>query len=458
MYDIYMDKYYLFFLVIIIFMIYLIYLKYENIQIWIMNRIIINRGIFSLNRFWYEISDIVLSDGAGIKLYNNLKLKYGDFAPTYMFNKKIYVVTNNDYIKIILNNSPDIFNVGDLKNTFFKSIMNKNVGVSSGCPWKSRRIMNETALNTDTLHKYSEKYNNDLHNELLKWKNKDNYDYDNFNKLGKKMATKIIFNTDHVHEDIFNIFREVNTTEVFSNPDFKINPKIYDNYIKTLNYYIDNPNPKSLVDLCLTVSNNKDEVLQQIPHFIFPLSGLFITSLPRLLIFIFNHKNVLEKVINEVNSIKKNTELITDKIYNLTYVRQCIMETLRLINPLVTTFRSLSQDFTFDEKYSFKKGTQFLILNNPVLREKEYFEQPGKFIPERWTPEMEKSYYAISFNQGPQRCPAKELVIFLLQSFIDNFFTIKNINMDTIVEINGLDMDNIPQITNPFSFYINIKN
>jgi hypothetical protein len=423
-----------------------------------MNRIIVKRGIFSSNRFWYEISDIVLSDGAGIKLYNDLKLKYGDFAPTYMFNKKIYLVTNNDYIKIILDNSPDIFTVGDLKYTFFKSIMKKNVGVSTGCPWKKRRVINESALNTDRLHKYSEKYNDDLHNELLKWEYKNNFDFEDFYKLGKKMATKIIFNTDNVHEDVFNVFREANTTEVFSNPNFKINPDIYNNYEKTLNYYINNPNPKSLIDLCLMESSNNEEVFYQIPHFIFPLSGLFITTLPRLLTFIFNHKKVLENVINEINQLKKNTELITNKIYNLTYVRQCIMETLRLINPLVTTFRSLSQDFTFDDKYSFKKNTQFLILNNPVLREEEYFEKPNLFIPERWTPKMEKSYYAISFNQGPQRCPAKELVIFLLQSFIYNFFTIKNINMKTIVEINKVDINNIPQITNPYKFYIRINN
>ena len=70
---------------------------------------------------------------------------------------------------------------------------------------------------------------------------------------------------------------------------------------------------------------------------------------------------------------------------------------------------------------------------------------------------MEKSYYAISFNQGPQRCPAKELVMFLLQSFIYNFFKIKNINMNTIIEINEVDINNSPQITNPFSFYIKIK-
>ena len=433
----------------------IIYINYDNIKIWFLNRIIVQRGILTPNYFWYKISDIFLSDGAGINLYNDFKQKHGDFALSYMFYKKLYLVTNNDYIKIILDNSPDIFSVGDIKKQFFKSFMEKNVGVSNGCPWKRRRKINEVALDTDTLHKYSDKYNKDIYQQLLIWKDKENLDYNNFFKLGKKMVAKIIFNTDDIHEDIFNILSEANTIDVFSNPDFKIDPKIYNNYINTLNYHIDNPKPESLVDLCLTVSNDKEEILHQIPHFIFPIVGLYITSLPRLLIMIFNHKDVLEKVINEVNSVK---DINSVNIYQLTYIRKCIMETLRLINPLVTTFRSLSQDFKFDDKYSFKKGTQFLILNNPVLREKEYYENPDKFIPDRWTPEMEKSYYAISFNQGPQRCPAKELVIFLLQSFIYNFFKIKNITMNTMVEINEVDINNIPQITNPFSFFINIKN
>ena len=126
------------------------------------------------------------------------------------------------------------------------------------------------------------------------------------------------------------------------------------------------------------------------------------------------------------------------------------METVRLINPLISTFRTLLQDFTFEDTYSFNKGTQFLILNNPVLREKEYFEKPNQFIPERWTPEMEKSYYAISFNQGPQRCPAKELVISLCQSFLYNFFRIKKY---TTVETVKVDNDYIPQIINPCTIY-----
>ena len=59
---------------------------------------------------------------------------------------------------------------------------------------------------------------------------------------------------------------------------------------------------------------------------------------------------------------------------------------------------------------------------------------------------MEKSYYAISFNQGPQRCPGKELVISLCQSFLYNFIKIKKF---TTVETVEIDKNYIPQIINP---------
>ena len=339
--------------------------------------------------------------------------------------------------------------------------MEKNVGVSTGCPWKNRRQINEYALNTDMLHRYSSKYNTDMEEYLIKWNNKNLFIYDDFVELGKFMASKIVFNVDTVDDSVFNIFKEANTINAF-NENYNIDQSVYDKYIQVLNYYIDNPVDYSLVKLLLDVTNNKEEIRHQIPHFIFPIVGLFVTTIPRLLVLLVNHKHVLNKVIKEVNSINDDdindiNQLNSDKIYGLSYLRKCILETLRLNNPVITTFRTLLQDFSFDNKHSFKKGTQFLILNNPVLREKEFYKEPDKFIPSRWTPKMEKSYYAISFNQGPQKCPGKELAIYLIQSFIYNFLKIKKINKNTAFETKYLDTNNIPQIINPCSIEVQIQ-
>ena len=48
--------------------------------------------------------------------------------------------------------------------------------------------------------------------------------------------------------------------------------------------------------------NDKEEIIHQIPHFIFPIVGLFITTIPRTLVLLFNHPNVLNKVINEIKN------------------------------------------------------------------------------------------------------------------------------------------------------------
>jgi hypothetical protein len=285
--------------------------------------------------------------------------------------------------------------------------------------------------------------------------------------MGKNIVTKIIFNKDKIHNDVFNIFSEANSIYATTYDNFEINKKIYNNYKKILYENINNPEKNSLFELCVNYQkkiekincgndyNKKSEIFYQIPHFIFPLIGLFITTVPRLLMVLCNHKKIFSKVIKEINSIndKKN---VSENIYRLKFLRKCVLEMLRLNNPVTTSFRTLEKDFEFDKKNKFKKQTQFLILNNPVLRDAEFFNDPHKFNPYRWNKAMEKSYYAISFNQGPQKCPGKELSIFLIQSFIYNLIKIKKVSINNI-ESNNINTNYIPQIINPFKIEINFK-
>ena len=90
-----------------------------------------------------------------------------------------------------------------------------------------------------------------------------------------------------------------------------------------------------------------------------------------------------------------------------------------------------------------------MILNNAILREKVFFKQPNKFIPSRWTSKMEKSMYSVSFNQGPQRCPGKELAIYIAQSFIYNLIKIKKIDSKNKIICKKINTKNISQVINP---------
>jgi hypothetical protein len=430
----------------------IIYKNIYKIKITFLTFIVILRGILAPNCFWWKISDLLLKDSAGVELYKQYKKDKGDFALTKMYGKKVYIVTNNKYRKIILDNSPHLFKVGELKKKFFKSFMKHNVGVSTGCPWQNRRHLNEIVLTTDKLHLFSKKYNNDTKKVLMKYK-PIILDHLYFKNIGKNITKKVIFNCNKVHDDVFNIFNEANSIIPLINDNFKINQTIYNNYINTLKKHINNPKKNSLFELCLYSTKDETEIIHQIPHFIFPIVGLYITTIPRLLLLLCNHPVDFKIIIDEIYSINEHHQAI----YKLPYLRSCILETLRLNNPVTTTFRTLSKDFSFDKNNHFKKNDQFLILNNAVLRENEYWKLPNSFIPSRWNYNNEQSYYALSFNQGPQKCPGKELAIFLTQSFIYHFIKINKIGRKNTITSNKIDTDNIKGAINSCDIIFNIK-
>ena len=154
----------------------------------------------------------------------------------------------------------------------------------------------------------------------------------------------------------------------------------------------------------------------------FPIGGIIHTVSAKTLLILCNHKDKFDKLIRELQIIDhKNAQ----EIASSQYLRYCILEMLRLNNLVNSTFRTLCKDFTFDDGTQFKKDTQLLILNNPILREPQCFNSPNQFIPERWNDNLESTYCNLTFNQGPQKCPGKDLSIFLIQSFIVNILNIR---------------------------------
>ena len=68
-------------------------------RVWLLNRLVISRGVLAPNCKWLQISDLLIGDdGSGINLYNTYKEKYGDFAESNMYGEKVYVITKNKYM------------------------------------------------------------------------------------------------------------------------------------------------------------------------------------------------------------------------------------------------------------------------------------------------------------------------------------------------------------------------
>ena len=70
----------------------IIILLEDHIKVFILNQLIISRGILVPNCFWYSISQKLVNDGSGIDLFYKLK-KRSDVPVTYMFGYKTYMIT-----------------------------------------------------------------------------------------------------------------------------------------------------------------------------------------------------------------------------------------------------------------------------------------------------------------------------------------------------------------------------
>jgi hypothetical protein len=116
-----------------------------------------------------------------------------------MWGTPIYMISNPDYMKIILDNSPFIFGPGLHKSRYFHSFMKDNVGVSKACPWKYRRALNEHVLDSGQSHQLLPLYYKDIDKIMTRYPYPRNHE--EFTVLGKKLAGLVIFNDPNPSPD-----------------------------------------------------------------------------------------------------------------------------------------------------------------------------------------------------------------------------------------------------------------
>lgn len=403
-----MEWYILIILIIFLILLYLLIEYQDLIKMTILSFFIIKRGILRPNKFWWTVQDYFIKDVNGNNLYKSFK------DPITKVNFwgiiDMHLVKDIGVVKYILNNSPCLFKAGYPKYKFFKSFMDKNIGISECPEWFWRRKFNEGTINNHLINK----------NLLTKLP----CNFDDFMSDAKRIAKLIVFSNTGIGDDLFEIFDDANTVvSLFSN--YKVSNK-------KLLQYITMARPGSMV---YDLMNSKElrsyeEFVDQVPHWIFPIVGTISQTAPRLLCILYNHPNILEEVKNK--KIK---------------LRHCILELLRLNSPVITVFRESTEDIIICGK-EYPKGTQFIILNNPIMRDEKYFQDPNKYKPERWGKINENDYISLMFGQGPQKCPGKELAINLLIEYVGNIIKYPFKLQPSI------DTDNIPQMINPYEIRI----
>uniref|UniRef100_A0A1L8E457 Putative cytochrome n=1 Tax=Nyssomyia neivai TaxID=330878 RepID=A0A1L8E457_9DIPT len=169
-----------------------------------------------------------------------------------------------------------------------------------------------------------------------------------------------------------------------------------------------------LIDLKNSGAEDEKLTLNEVAAqaFLFFLAG-FETSSTTMMHCLYElalNPDIQEKTREHINHVleQHNNEFTYEAMMDMTYLEQVINETLRKYPVLAILLRKCSQDYTFpDTKVTVKKGMRIFFPLYGFHNDPEYYPNPQKFDPDRFTKEniaARPQYTYFPFGDGPRNC------------------------------------------------------
>lgn len=153
--------------------------------------------------------------------------------------------------------------------------------------------------------------------------------------------------------------------------------------------------------------SHDDAMADSMLDFLFASQDASTASLTMITATMADRPEILARVREEQDRIRGNGERLTyDRLQEMTFTRQCVMEQLRLFPPAPMVPMKAHSDFQLDEKTVVPRGS--LVIPSLVACCREGFTNPDHYDPDRMGPERQEDHkfskQFIPFGVGPHRC------------------------------------------------------
>lgn len=161
----------------------------------------------------------------------------------------------------------------------------------------------------------------------------------------------------------------------------------------------------------------------------------------------------LQQEIDETTR-KSNGKLTYDDVMTMPYLDKVVSETLRKYPPVPVLNREVTQKYQVpDTAWLLEKGTSVIIPVLALHYDPQYFPQPQRFDPERFSEEQKNSrhdFVYLPFGDGPRICIGMRFG--LMQTKIGLASLLSRYNIETCSRtVKELKMDPLSFILNPTS-------
>ncbi|XP_077301144.1 cytochrome P450 4c3-like [Arctopsyche grandis] len=178
---------------------------------------------------------------------------------------------------------------------------------------------------------------------------------------------------------------------------------------------IDNKNSKNsleiMMEAVLAGKLTRQEVINEFDNIYNPGMDTAFTSLCFFIVLLAIHKEDQDKIWNEIKEVFDDdidVPITPEHLPKLKYLEMCLKETTRLHPTGSTQMRYLEADLELKHRnLIIPKGASLVLATYSLHRNPKYYENPDKYIPERFSPENSKrrpQYAYVPFSAGLRDC------------------------------------------------------
>ena len=158
-----------------------------------------------------------------------------------------------------------------------------------------------------------------------------------------------------------------------------------------------------------------------------------------LVVFTDKLPSVQQRILEELHThIHTDQDWTPSNIKKLIFLEACLKETMRMFGPVTSLFvREATSDHMF-KGVLVRKGTLLNVSLHSSHYSPKYFQEPLKFVPERWLDEKQTlahPFVFVPFSAGTRNCIGQHLSSIEAKILIGKFFLRYKFRIDEPVRL-----------------------